>query len=39
LRSLAAFHASEIGIPVRSVNGPLAAFGQPASVGEHAHGR
>ncbi len=39
LRSLAAFHASEIGIPVRSVNGPLAAFGPPASVGEHADGR
>jgi AAA family ATP:ADP antiporter len=36
LRSLAAFHASEIGIPVGSVNGPLAAFVQPASVGEHA---
>jgi hypothetical protein len=38
LRSLAAFHAREIGIPVRSVNGQLAAFGQPVSVGEHADG-
>jgi ATP:ADP antiporter, AAA family len=36
LRSLAAFHASEIGIPVGSGNGPLAAFVQPASIGEHA---
>ena len=39
LRSLAVFHAREIGIPVRSVNGPRAVVGQPASVAEHAHGR
>ena len=38
LRSLAVFHAGEVGIP-HSLNGPRAVFGQPASAGEHAHGR
>jgi hypothetical protein len=39
LRSLAAFHAREIAIPVRAVNGPFAAAGRSALVGEHGDGR
>ena len=39
LRSLAAFHAGEIGFAVRRRHGPLTAVGQPALAREHADGR